>query len=203
MSKNKHMLLGIGLTVGLIAVGYITLLEPMISYFKINQSAVNIDIQTSITKSTLPIPPLLEDKNPDPNIADFTLEPQEGETSFLPNTKTRTMGYNGSFLGPVIRVSKGEQVNVHVNNKLKEATTVHWHGLEVEGEKDGGPHQGIEPGTTWEPSFTVNQQAATLWYHPHFGGNTATQVYKGLAGLFYVDDEVSKSLNIPKEYGVN
>lgn len=174
-----------------------------ISYFKINQSAVNIDIQTSKTKSTLPIPPLLEDKNPDPNIADFTLEPQEGETSFLPNTKTRTMGYNGSFLGPVIRVSKGEQVNVHVNNKLKEATTVHWHGLEVEGEKDGGPHQGIEPGTTWEPSFTVNQQAATLWYHPHFGGNTATQVYKGLAGLFYVDDEVSKSLNIPKEYGVN
>lgn len=197
------MLLGIGLTVGLTAVGYITLLEPMISYFKINQSAVNIDIQTSKTKSTLPIPPLLEDKNPDPNIADFTLEPQEGETSFLPNTKTRTMGYNGSFLGPVIRVSKGEQVNVHVNNKLKEATTVHWHGLEVEGEKDGGPHQGIEPGTTWEPSFTVNQQATTLWYHPHFGGNTATQVYKGLAGLFYVDDDVSKSLNIPKEYGVN
>ena len=49
----------------------------------------NIDIQTSKTKSTLPIPPLLEDKNPDPNIADFTLEPQEGETSFLPNTKTR------------------------------------------------------------------------------------------------------------------
>ena len=29
MSKNKHMLLGIGLTVGLTAVGYITLLEPM------------------------------------------------------------------------------------------------------------------------------------------------------------------------------
>lgn len=75
MSKNKHMLLGIGLTVVLTAVGYITFLEPMISYFKINQSAVNIDIQTSKTKSTLPIPPLLEDKNPDPNIADFTLEP--------------------------------------------------------------------------------------------------------------------------------
>ena len=52
MSKNKHMLLGIGLTVVLTAVGYITLLEPMISYFKINQSAVNIDIQTSKTKST-------------------------------------------------------------------------------------------------------------------------------------------------------
>ena len=50
MSKNKHMLLGIGLTVVLTAVGYITLLEPMISYFKINQSAVNIDIQTSKTK---------------------------------------------------------------------------------------------------------------------------------------------------------
>ena len=28
MSKNKHMLLGIGLTVVLTAVGYITFLEP-------------------------------------------------------------------------------------------------------------------------------------------------------------------------------
>ena len=113
------------------------------------------------------------------------------------------MGYNGSFLGPVIKVNKGEKVNIHVNNKLKEATTLHWHGLEVDGKNDGGPHQGIQPGDAWEPSFTINQPAATLWYHPHFIGSTATQVYKGLAGLFYIEDEVSKSLNIPKEYGVN
>ncbi|MFH8576789.1 multicopper oxidase domain-containing protein [Streptomyces zaomyceticus] len=31
---------------------------------------------------------------------------------------------------------------------------------------DGGPHQMIEPGTTWSPSWTVHQQAATLWSPP-------------------------------------
>lgn len=154
-------------------------------------------------KNKLPIPELLEDTNPDENIAEFTLEPQEGKTNLIGNKETETMGYNGSFLGPVIKVNKGEKVNIHVNNKLKEPTTLHWHGLEVDGKNDGGPHQGIQPGDAWEPSFTINQPAATLWYHPHFIGSTATQVYKGLAGLFYIEDEVSKSLNIPKEYGVN
>lgn len=151
----------------------------------------------------LPIPKILEDTNPDPNIAEFTLEPQEGNTFFLNNKETKTMGYNGSYLGPVIRVKKDEKVKINVNNKLQEPTTLHWHGLEVDSENDGGPHQGIQPGETWISNFTVKQPAATLWYHPHFIGNTATQVYKGLSGLFYIDDEVSESLNIPKEYGVN
>ncbi|WP_352417495.1 multicopper oxidase family protein [Clostridium tertium] len=169
----------------------------------INNNQIDNPNKVDKDKNKLPIPELLEDTNPDENIAEFTLEPQEGKTNFIVNKETDTMGYNGSFLGPVIRVNKGEKVNIHVNNKLKEATTLHWHGLEVDGKNDGGPHQGIQPGDTWEPSFTINQPAATLWYHPHFIGSTATQVYKGLAGLFYIEDEVSKSLNIPKEYGVN
>ncbi len=32
---------------------------------------------------------------------------------------------------------------------------------------------------------------------------TGEQVYKGLAGMFIIDDEYSQSLNIPKDYGVN
>jgi blue copper oxidase len=42
-----------------------------------------------------------------------------------------------------------------------------------------------------------------LWYHRHLLHKTGEQVYKGLAGLFYIDDDVSDSLNIPNDYGVN
>src|SRR5699024_4548965 len=82
-------------------------------------------------------------------------------------------------------------------------TTIHWHGLEVDGDQDGGPHSGIQPGESWSPEFKIEQPAATLWYHPHPEQETGKQVYKGLAGLFLIEDEVSDSLDIPKEYGVD
>ena len=204
MKKRNSKYIIFGTAIGLILVSYFLLGSNMNLYFKKDTNTIdNKDNYVRKSKNKLPIPELLEDENTDPNVSDFTLEPQEGKTFFISNRQTNTMGYNGSFLGPVIRVNKGDKVNINVNNKLKEPTTVHWHGLEVDGENDGGPHQGIQPNTTWSPSFTINQPAATLWYHPHFIGSTATQVYMGLAGLFYIEDEVSKSLDIPKEYGVN
>jgi len=152
---------------------------------------------------TLPIPELLEDANPDERVSDYYLNVQEGETSFIGDRVTPTLGYNGSYLGPVIRLTRGQEVNMHVKNALNEETSVHWHGLEVEGTADGGPRQVIGAGDLWEPSFTVNQPASTLWFHPHVMGTTALQVYYGLAGMIIIDDEHSESLNLPDEYGVN
>ena len=149
------------------------------------------------------IPALLQDQNTDPNIADFVLDVQSGETDFFGGNETKTLGYNGSYLGPVMRIRQGEKVNILVNNQLGFSTTLHWHGLVVDGEQDGGPHQGIKPGESWSPTFTVDQAAATLWYHPHLMGETANQVYYGLAGLIYIDDENSEKLNLPKDYGIN
>ncbi|KMY52536.1 multicopper oxidase [Bacillus sp. FJAT-27231] len=151
----------------------------------------------------LPIPPILKDENPDPNKAEFSLVAQKGSMEFLEGKKTDTFGYNGDYLGPVIRVKKGEDVSVKIKNKLDEATTVHWHGLEVDGKQDGGPHNGIQPGTTWNPKFTIEQPAATLWYHPHLLDKTGEHVYKGMAGLFLIDDGVTEKLDLPKDYGVN
>lgn len=151
----------------------------------------------------LPIPELLEDVNPDERISDYYLNVQEGETNFFGDMMTPTLGYNGSYLGPVIKMTRGQEVNMHVKNTLNEDTSVHWHGLEVEGTADGGPRQVIGAGELWEPSFTVNQPASTLWFHPHVMGTTALQVYYGLAGLIIVEDDNSKSLNLPDEYGVN
>ena len=36
--------------------------------------------------------------------------------------------------------------------------------------------------------FEVNQDSATLWYHPPPSPNTAKQVYNGLSGLLYIED---------------
>lgn len=133
----------------------------------------------------------------------FELTVQKGLTSFFKGSKTPTMGYNGSYLGPTVRVRRGEHVSFKIRNKLQEETTVHWHGLHVPAVMDGGPHQKIAVDDEWEPEFTIDQPAATLWYHSHQFQKTAVQVYQGLAGLFYVDDEKSESLPIPSEYGVD
>jgi FtsP/CotA-like multicopper oxidase with cupredoxin domain len=68
---------------------------------------------------------------------------------------------------------------------------------------DGTPHQKIEPGASWTASFPVDQQAAPLWYHPHPHDNTGRQVYRGVAGLMWIDDDNSDALSLPKTYGVD
>ncbi|NSB25024.1 multicopper oxidase family protein [Clostridium saccharoperbutylacetonicum] len=154
-------------------------------------------------ENNLPIPKLLENESPNSKVEDFTLNVDQGTTAFMDEKASETYGYNGNFLGPVIRVNKDDNVNIHLNNNLKEETTIHWHGLNIDGNVDGGPHQPIASGSKADINFKVNQPASTLWFHPHTNGKTSEQVYKGLAGLLYVEDEVSKSLNIPKDYGVN
>lgn len=152
---------------------------------------------------TLKIPELLEDQNPEAGKAEFNLKVQYGKTSFLEGYEADTLGYNGDYLGPLIRVRRGDEVKIHVDNQLDQETTVHWHGLEVDAEMDGGPHQIIEAQGEWKPHFTIDQPAATLWYHPHVMGTTGEQVYQGLAGLFYIEDEESDRLDLPKDYGEN
>ncbi|AOM84090.1 multicopper oxidase family protein [Salisediminibacterium beveridgei] len=151
----------------------------------------------------LPIPPVLEDENPEDGKAEFTLTAQIGETEFYEGQPTETYGYNGDYLGPVLRVREGDEVTVNVENALEEETTVHWHGLEVPGEADGGPHSVIEPGGIWRPEFEIKQPASTLWFHPHPHHKTGEQVYKGLAGLLLIEDDASDGLDIPKDYGEN
>jgi blue copper oxidase len=154
-------------------------------------------------KNKLSIPPILKPSKTINNQLFFDLSVQRGTTEFIKGNGIITYGYNGHILGPTIRVKKGQHVNITVKNKLYEYTTVHWHGLLVAGEMDGGPHQVIPPDKEWTASFIINQPAATAWYHPHGLGTTAIQVYKGLAGLFIIDDELSEKLNLPDKYGTN
>lgn len=128
---------------------------------------------------------------------------QEGITNFYPGITTNTMGANGALLGPTVIMNQGDFVNITVNNQLTEETTVHWHGLHVKPEDDGGPHSVIQPNDIWNPQFTVLDKAGTYWYHPHLHMQTDKHVSKGIAGIMLVRDNEEAGLNLPLDYGVD
>src|SRR5699024_10231390 len=92
-----------------------------------------------------------------------------------------------------------QTAHIKLKNSLDEETTFHWHGLIIGGKADGGPHDVIKPGEEKNITFKVQQEASTLWFHPHPLGKTAKQVYEGLAGLIYIEDDMEN----PYVYGEN
>jgi len=78
---------------------------------------------------------------------------------------------NGQVPGPLIRLTEGQTVRLHVTNTLKEDTSIHWHGLLVPFQMDGVPgvsFPGISPGEAFVYEFPV-RQSGTYWYHSHSG----------------------------------
>ena len=149
----------------------------------------------------LAIPPLLEPATDDQGRKVFDVELQPGVSEFTPGMRTETWGVNGAYLGPTLRASRGDELIVNVRNALPEQTTLHWHGMHLPAVADGNPHSPIDAGVTWSPSWTVDQPASTLWYHPHPHGRTADHIYRGVAGLFLLDDDTPAEL--PNRYGVD
>lgn len=154
-------------------------------------------------RNPLRIPPVLEPAIDEHGRKRFELTMRQGTSELLPGTSTPTWGVNGAYLGPTLRASRGDKVAIDVTNELPERSTLHWHGMRLPAKMDGGPHQVIEPGETWSPYWTIDQPAASLWYHPHLHGKTAEHVYRGVSGMFLIDDEESDRLALPKQYGVD
>lgn len=153
--------------------------------------------------SDLPIVPLDQGSLDANGTRVFALNVGSGTTTFRAGVATRTLGYNGALLGPALHLRKGERVRIVVQNGLSEATTVHWHGLDVPADVDGGPHQVIAVGSQWSASFTVANPASTCWFHPHTHGATGRQVVSGLAGLLVVDDPAIGSAGLPSNWGID
>jgi FtsP/CotA-like multicopper oxidase with cupredoxin domain len=152
--------------------------------------------------ATLPIPDLLSATTTD-GVSVFALDAKTGTHNVLASVTSSTAGFNGSFLGPTIKVTNGESVQINVTNNLGADTAVHWHGAHVPAQMDGSPQVAIADGKTWSPAFTVKQQAATLWYHPRSLGTTAQQISQGLAGMLIVTDDSATSTALPSDYGVD
>lgn len=167
---------------------------------RINDFVTNTDVNQVTHDNALLIPDLYEGELQD-GVRHFQLTLAEGSREFMPGKSTSTWGVNGDYLGPTLRAKRGETVQVNVRNNLPDTSSIHWHGMHLPPEMDGGPHQEIEPGQNWLPTWQIDQQTSTLWYHPHPHGETADHVWRGIAGLFYIDDEVDVSL--PEEYGVD
>jgi blue copper oxidase len=158
-----------------------------------------IAVATNAERPVLPIPSEIK-----PNARGVVaLSARPGIVEFIPGRRTATYGYNGSFLGPALRLHRGQTVTIDFVNQLAEPTSVHWHGLIIPGDVDGGPHRPVPPGGRWRPTLSINQPAATLWFHPHLYPSTATEVVKGLAGLLIVDDDDTDRLQLPSRWGVD
>jgi blue copper oxidase len=148
----------------------------------------------------LPIPPLIDAAKQGGAVR---LKVTSGRHAFVKGKPALSYGYSGPVLGPAIRLRRGDEVEMSVENSLDVDTTVHWHGLLVPGDVDGGPHQVIKSGGTWHPRLKIEQPAATAWFHPHLHHDTARQVYMGLSGLIIIDDGSDARLGLPHTYGID
>ena len=134
----------------------------------------------------------------------FNLNIQNGTRDFFDeDADVLTFGVNSEYLGSTLRVKSKDLVSLNVINSLWEQTSLHWHGLHVEGQNDGTMHQSILPNTNWNPKFMIDNQAGTYFYHAHTHNKTGEHVYKGIAGMIIIDDDVSENLDIPQEYGID
>ena len=133
----------------------------------------------------------------------FNLSIKDTSHVFYNGFISNTHGINASYLGPTLLLNKGDSVSIQINNQLMDTSTIHWHGMHVSPMNDGGPHNYILPGSTWNPQFRVRDNASLYWYHPHLHMMTEKHVTLGAAGMVIVRDSAEAALNLPRQYGID
>ena len=131
---------------------------------------------------------------------EFHLVAEEIVHEFGPGSKATCWGYNGSTPGPTIEAVEGDRVRIYVTNRLKEHTSVHWHGLILPSGMDGvaGLNQpAIGPGETFVYEFTLQQHGSHM-YHPH--ADEMTQMAFGMMGLFVIHPRGGELVAIDRDY---
>lgn len=134
---------------------------------------------------------------PSSSTTGVSLNAQFSVSEILKGRSSQTLTYANGLLGPTIRANRGETVNVALHNNLSEETNIHWHGLILPENMDGHPKDVAASGGSLQYALPIIQRAGTYWYHPHPHGLTAKQVFKGLAGMFIVNDDEEAALNLP------
>jgi len=105
---------------------------------------------------------------------------------------------NGQIPAPTLRMRQGDEVTIRVTNKLREQTSIHWHGLIIPADMDGVPglsFGGIAPGTTFTYRYRVNQ-SGTYWYHSH----SRFQEQVGLYGALVVERRGGERYQADREH---
>lgn len=102
----------------------------------------------------------------------------------------RAIAVNGQIPMPTLTFTEGDIAEIVVHNKLKESTSLHWHGLFLPNKEDGVPYltqMPIEPNETFTYRFPIIQ-SGTHWYHSHSGLQEQIGMYGSLVLLKKKDD---------------
>ncbi len=130
---------------------------------------------------------------------------QSRDFAVLPGAPTSLWHYAAQVDGralanPTLRVKRGESIDVELDNRLAEATTIHWHGFAVDEANDGGGLHPVKSGARARYRFEVRNRAGLYWYHAHPHMRTGMQVQRGMAGLVVVEDD--EELALHKQLGL-
>lgn len=150
-------------------------------------------------RPTLDIPPLLEVGRGRPVRLDF----HPAQTQFEQGKWANVWGANGQYLAPTVRIKSGSFVKLTYTNSLPEPLSINIQGLLATTEMVGSNHRVLNPQSSWSPIVSVQQSASTAWYHADTMLKSAAQLYRGIAGLWIIDDEKSTKAGLPNKYGVN
>ncbi|MEQ4221274.1 MULTISPECIES: copper resistance system multicopper oxidase [Pseudomonas syringae group] len=124
-----------------------------------------------------------------------------GETPVNLTGSPRTaMTVNGGLPGPLLRWREGDTVTLRVKNRLKDTTSIHWHGIILPANMDGVPglsFDGIAQDGMYVYRFKVRQNG-TYWYHSHSG----FQEQAGLYGPLIIDAKDPEPFSYEREHVV-
>src|SRR5699024_1873593 len=127
-----------------------------------------LPLASSTGENEINIPPRLESDSEIESDIYYMIDVKQGQTEIFAGIQT---------------------TNITLKNSLDEETTLHWHGLIIDSEADGGPHTVIQPGEEKEITFAVQEDKAQYGLHPHPEGKWEEHVVAGLVGLLYLEHE--------------
>ncbi|ALN89247.1 multicopper oxidase family protein [Lysobacter gummosus] len=127
------------------------------------------------------------------------LSAQSIAQGLFPGAATTLWSYVGKVGGreainPLLRARRGDVIDVGLDNRLSETTTIHWHGLSVDEANDGSGLHALAAGQRRRYRLRIDNRAGLYWYHAHPHGRTGVQLQRGLAGLLLIEDEEELAL---------
>lgn len=139
-----------------------------------------------------------------PGIVEVNLEAKIAPIN-VNGVTAKLMTYNGTYPAPTIKVKKGDLLKVHFKNSLpysgvnmvgeaRDLTNLHTHGLHVspKGNSDNVLLSFMSGDTfNYHYDLSLHPGGNLNYYHPHLHGNSAEQVWGGMAGALEVADETT------------
>ncbi len=127
------------------------------------------------------------------------LRADEAPKRFSPDFKKEASvyRYNKSESGSLIRLKKGELLNVRLENALSSPTSIHWYGMRGTNAMDGVAgltQMSVKQGEVFNYNF-MPPDSGLFWYHPLNKGSAAEQQNRGLYGLIIIEEPDAPSVD--------